>query len=225
MSDYSHRIEALSAAGRELLARKLADRLAGQSVLERGSGHKRLVAYLVVESGRPPTVGELQNHLATKLPEYMVPAAFVILDALPLTAGGKIDRRALPIPPGALDSTKSSYAPPQTEVEGLVAEVWREVLELERVGLYDNFFDLGGQSLLMVQVHSRLREKGQSNLAMIDLFKYPTVSALARFLSEGENAPVALALDRERVRSSQESSRRRREVRQRFHATKDRSDG
>jgi acyl carrier protein len=220
--DYRPRIAALSTTKCELLALRIGKRRASSTGLKRLSDNKRLVAYVVLETGTSPTLSEWRNYLSRSLPEYMVPSAFVVLDTLPLTAGGKVDRRSLPGSDELVQKKESSYAPPQTEVEGLVAGVWREVLNLERVGLYDNFFDLGGHSLLMVQVHSRLREKLEPDLTMIDLFKYPTVSTLARFLSEETSAPeVSSQPTHDQVRSRRKSSQRQRQVRQDARAGKD----
>ncbi|HEU5320090.1 MAG TPA: non-ribosomal peptide synthetase, partial [Methylomirabilota bacterium] len=114
-------------------------------------GDTRLVAWVVPE-GRPgPTAEELRRHVANHLPEYMVPAAFVSLDGLPLSANGKVDRKALPSPDAPAAGSGAAYAAPRSEVEVAVAAVWSEVLGVPRVGVADNFFDLGGHSLLLVQ--------------------------------------------------------------------------
>jgi amino acid adenylation domain-containing protein len=147
-------------------------------------GEKRLAAYIVLHPGAIPTVNELRRFLMERLPEYMVPSAFMFLDALPLTPNGKVDRRALPAPEGLRPELEAAYAAPQTEVEQTIAEIWQEVLRLEKVGLHDNFFDLGGHSLLMAYVLGRLREVFQKEISMIDLFKYPTISALTNYLNQ-----------------------------------------
>ena len=118
-----------------------------------GPSGKQLVAYLVNEE--PVSDHELRRHLSQKLPDYMIPSAFVQLDAMPLTPNGKIDRRALPAP----DYTRleGQVVPPRTPAEGLLAAIWQEVLELEQVGIHDNFFEVGGHSLLATQVISRIR--------------------------------------------------------------------
>jgi non-ribosomal peptide synthetase component F/SAM-dependent methyltransferase/aryl carrier-like protein len=123
----------------------------------------------------------LREYLRERLPEYMVPAAIVPLDALPLTSSGKVDRSALPAPEPRRAETNGRFAAPRTEMERRIATVWEDVLGVERVGRNDNFFDLGGHSLLMIRVHSRLRDS-HYNLSLTDLFQHPTVSALARVL-------------------------------------------
>ena len=150
---------------------------------------KRLVAYIVTSSEPAPTPGQLRSRLAQKLPEYMLPSAFVMMDALPLSANGKIDRKALPAPAGRPE-LESVYAPPRTEVERQVAAIWQDVLKVEQVGRQDNFFDLGGHSLLLARVQSRLRNQLGVDLPIVDLFKYTTVSSLANAITVDAPAPV-----------------------------------
>ena len=119
-------------------------------------GEKRLVAYVVGQEGQVPEVGRLREHLASRLPEYMVPPVFVMLAALPLTPNGKVDRRALPAPEER-DYQRGEHAAPRTELERRLCEIWAELLGVERVGIEDSFFDLGGHSLLATRVVSRVR--------------------------------------------------------------------
>ena len=130
---------------------------------ERGPDDTRLVAYYLLNHLEPePTVSELRAYVRTKLPEYMVPAAFVTLDRLPLTPSGKVDRRALPDPDGLHVAESAGYVAPRTAMEELIAKIWQELLGVERVGVHDNFFDLGGHSLLSMRVIARIeRESGQ----------------------------------------------------------------
>src|SRR5262249_1841071 len=149
---------------------------------EDGPGDKRLVAYyttaLAGESEQETLSSEaLRNHLAGRLPEYMVPAAYVRLESLPLTPNGKLDRKALPAPEVQAYATRG-YAPPQGEIETKLAAIWAEVLKLDRVGRHDNFFSLGGHSLLAVRVVS-LARIGEMNFTIMDVFTYPTIAALA----------------------------------------------
>jgi amino acid adenylation domain-containing protein len=153
-----------------------------------GAGDRRLVAYLVPR--RPadaPGAVELRRFLAAALPEAMVPATFVVLAALPLTASGKVDRRRLPAPEDAEGTAAAGevYAPPRNAVERAIAEIWQEVLRRERVGRNDSFFDLGGHSLTLVQVRARLAERFGRKLPMLDLFRHPTIAALADHLGGG----------------------------------------
>ncbi|HEU0078641.1 MAG TPA: beta-ketoacyl synthase N-terminal-like domain-containing protein, partial [Longimicrobiaceae bacterium] len=165
-------------------------------VWEDAPGEKRLVAYVVggVEAD------ELREHLRRSLPEYMVPAAFVALDALPLTPNGKLDRKALPAPEGSSYATRV-YEAPRTEAERKVAAVWAEVLGVESVSAHDRFFDLGGHSLLLVRVQARLREAFGQPVPITHLFRYLTVSALAAALDAPAPEPAAAPADDARVRN------------------------
>ncbi len=148
-------------------------------VREDAPGEKRLVAYLAHESGSAITVDDLRRFLQQKLPDYMTPAAFVTLDALPLTSNGKIDRRALPAPEQSRPELSEVFVAPRNPVEELLAGIWADVLEVERVGVHDNFFDLGGHSLLATKLFSRIRDAFQVDLPLADLFEASTVAALA----------------------------------------------
>jgi len=140
---------------------------------------KRLVAYVVAGREPLPTTTELRDFLKGKLPEHMVPAVFVLLDALPLMPNGKIDRRALPSPDRSRPELDKAFVAPRTPTEELLAEIWAQLLDLERVGVHDNFFDLGGHSLLATQVVSRMREAFQVEIPLRRLFEVPTVAGLA----------------------------------------------
>ena len=169
-------------------------------------GEKRLVGY-VVAADLPPTTGELRSFLQNKLPDYMIPGVFVYLQALPLTTNGKVDRRALPAPDTARPGLESVFVAPESGIEKTLAEIWRGVLGVEQVGIHDNFFDLGGHSLLLAKVHSQVRTALGREVAMIDLFRYSTISALAKYLS---NAPEEDSLKE----SADRAERRRSAMRQ-----------
>ncbi|MFF2614419.1 non-ribosomal peptide synthase/polyketide synthase [Kitasatospora sp. NPDC058046] len=146
--------------------------------LHQDAGRKRLAAHLVpAEGAEPPGAAELRAHLAADLPDYMLPAAFVTLPELPLTANGKVDRRRLPAPDWSTGGDRPHRAP-GTDRERLLAAIWAELLGVERVGLDDDFFLLGGDSILSIQVVSRARAAGLA-LSPRDLFRHPTVAALA----------------------------------------------
>jgi amino acid adenylation domain-containing protein len=147
-------------------------------------GDKRLVAYVVGEAETTPRVGELREYLLGQLPDYMVPTAFVTLDALPLTPNGKVDRRALPPPDATRAALSAGYVEPQSAAQQVMAEIWADVLGVERVGLEDNFFELGGHSLLATQVISRVREALQCELPLRKLFETPTVAGLVEHVGE-----------------------------------------
>ena len=146
----------------------------------------------------------------------MCSSDLVLLDALPVSPNGKVDRRALPAPEGQPSAGASRYVAPRSQVERQIADVWRRVLKVEKVGIHDNFFDLGGHSLLMVQVHGRLREELACDLSMLDLFQRPTVSALAGLLSRGAGeSETAASLDEAeaQARRQVEARERRRQAR------------
>ncbi len=160
------------------------------AVAREGPGGLRLVAYVSALSGRELDAGELRERLGRQLPDYMVPSAIVALESLPLNANGKVDRKALPDP---RPESGREYQAPQGEVEEALAAIWAEVLGLERVGAAENFFDLGGHSLLLTRMHRLLEDRLHTGLSLIDLFKYPTVGALARRIDQGLVAESAVA--------------------------------
>jgi acyl-coenzyme A synthetase/AMP-(fatty) acid ligase len=147
--------------------------------IQNSKSDKRLVAYVVPHRDLCPSTGELRNYLKEKLPDPMVPSAFVLLDALPRTPHGKLDRRALPAPDQNRPELQSAFVAPRTPTEKLLAETWAGVLKLERIGIHDNFFELGGHSLLATQVISRLRDAFRVDLPLRSLFESPTVACLA----------------------------------------------
>jgi len=177
-------------------------------------GDQRLVAYFVPRSGAGASAGSadaaaLRAHLGVKLPDFMVPSHFVSLAALPLTPNGKVDRKALPPPESAPAPADRAYSVPESELEQTLAKIWQESLNVPRVGLEDNFFDLGGHSLLVVQVLSKLREATGRQIPITDVFRYPTVRSLARALG-GESSAQSSALSQ-----SEERGAARRELLQR----------
>ena len=153
------------------------------------AGDVRLVGYAALADGASADVDALIAHLRARLPEYMVPAALVILDALPLTPNGKIDRRALPAPESLGDDAAASYVAPRTEAEELLAALWAEVLCVERAGAEDSFFALGGHSIQAMQLAARVRESLRTELPLRTLFEAPTPAALASVLAAAESAP------------------------------------
>jgi amino acid adenylation domain-containing protein len=184
-------------------------------------GHKQLVSYVVprIEDGSTGTSeplsashDELRRFLQERLPEYMIPAAFMAIQAVPLSPNGKADRRALPAPEILRPQLNATYTAPQTTIERMIASIWQDVLHIDTVGLHDNFFDLGGHSLLMARVHSKLREIGTSDISIVDLFQYPTVNTLARYLSR---QPTALQNDGPDDRRKEGRSRLKQQLRHR----------
>jgi len=185
----------------------------GQAVVvsrEETPGDVRLVAYLVPRADASPSVADLRVSLKDRLPEYMVPSAFVILPSFPLNPSGKVDRKALPAPERMRSSLATQYEAPRTEVEAMIADVWKEVLRIEKVGVHDNFFDLGGHSLLLVQVQARLEQHLKRKLAVVDLFQYPSIETLSRHLtSEEDVAPAREYIDSRVDRQRHAMSRHR----------------
>jgi amino acid adenylation domain-containing protein/non-ribosomal peptide synthase protein (TIGR01720 family) len=142
-------------------------------------GDKRLVAYVIAEvPAAAPTIGQLRSYLKERLPEYMVPTAFMMLDALPLTPNGKVDRPALPAPDSARPHLASAFVAPRTPVEARLAEFWAQILGLNRVGVHDNFFELGGDSILTIQIIARAQQAGL-HFTPKQIFQHPTIAELA----------------------------------------------
>ncbi|MEJ2416092.1 MAG: amino acid adenylation domain-containing protein [Exilibacterium sp.] len=156
--------------------------------LGEGSGGSLLAAYVVCEESLTIDKTSLRSALKDQLPHYMIPSFFIFLDELPLTPNGKVNRKALPLPDQDALQTQD-YVAPRTEMEKVVAEIWAEILALpqDKVGVHDNFFDLGGHSLLLAQLHSRLSQQLEQPLSMLELFQYPTIQALANYLNQKQN--------------------------------------
>ena len=182
-------------------------------------GEPRLVGYLVAKADMAvPTPAQLREHLARELPAYMIPSAYVVLPALPLTHSGKVEERALPEP---APTPRVAQAPLANELERQLADIWREALRLEQVGAEDNFFDLGGHSLLLAQVQHALKGLGRDVL-MVKLFEFPTIRALARHL-QGEDGGAEAAAAAQAQRQEQRQSGRSRLLGRRGRLATDRS--
>ena len=166
------------------LARHPAVREAVVVMEEETSDDKRLVAYFVPRQEPSPPISELRSLLRAKLPEYMVPAAFVPLRALPLMPNGKLDRKALPSPERVRPELENGFVAPRSPVEARLAEIWTSLLGIEPVGVHDDFFALGGHSLLATQVMSRLRTTFQLDLPLLTIFEAPTIAGLALALTQ-----------------------------------------
>ena len=146
--------------------------------LDDSQGGKQLVAYLIVET-KPPAINEIRTLLLRKLPDYMVPSAFVVMETLPLNSSGKIDRLALPAPTQNQRTAPEDFVPPRTPIEDVLATIWAETLGIDRIGTNDDFFLLGGHSLLVARIVARVREALQIELPMRTLFEASTVGLLA----------------------------------------------
>ncbi len=178
-------------------------------VREGPSGDVRLVGYLVAEGAETLEVAELRRLLSERLPDYMVPTFLVVIDEFPLLRNGKVDLSALPAPEAVRPPADEHYVAPRNEIEEIITRVWQEVLGVERIGVHDNFFDAGGHSLLMVQVHNKLSEAFEKDVSIVEMFAKPTISALAEYFSDsnGHKPTFQKVMDRA-ARRKQAVSRR-----------------
>jgi len=146
-------------------------------------GERRLVAYVTANDGLGSEgIDRLRSRLNEQLPSYMVPSIIIPLDALPVTRNGKLDLDRLPAPGTSHVISRAAFVAPRTRVEETIASIWCDVLGLEKVGINDNFFDLGGHSLLLAQVHEKLREVLSNDLSILDLFTFPSINSLAKYI-------------------------------------------
>ncbi|HEV3194321.1 MAG TPA: AMP-binding protein, partial [Polyangiaceae bacterium] len=165
-------------------------------------------------SGAGPLVPSLRTHAREKLPEYMVPGAIVVLDALPLTPNGKIDRAALPAPDHVRQETSAKYEAPSSDLERKIALVFQELLAISEVGVDDNFFDLGANSLMMVQASVRLRGAIGQNVSLVQLFQFPSVRSLGAALGKTQPDDQLTKQGQDRAQARKDAMQRRREARQ-----------
>jgi len=168
-------------------------------------GNKRLVAYIVGQTSSEDITHELRSFLEKKLPSYMVPSAFVMLEALPLTPNGKVDRRALPAPDGVKLKSEGTFVSPSTPVEKVLAEIWTQVLGVENVGIDDNFFELGGDSFLSIQIIYKANQAGLQ-LTPKQLFDNQTIAKLAAVAGTLQTIQAEQELKTEQVASIQQSA-------------------
>lgn len=174
-------------------------------VAEPVPGDKRLIAYLVATCQPAPSVSELRQWLGEHLPLYMIPTAFIYLAALPLTPNGKLDRKALPAVDQQRPQLEAHYIAPSTEAERSITQIWQRVLHIDQVGTADHFFELGGNSLLMVEVHHRLCAAIGHDISLITLLRYPTIQSLADFI--GQEQAQAGASQEGQARASTRTAR------------------
>lgn len=167
---------------------------------------KRLVAYVVSALNTSIDVLALKKILANDLPEFMVPSVFVELKALPLTPNGKIDRNALPVPENKKQTTsRASFVKAENALQESIVVCWQEVLNLEKIGLDDNFFDIGGHSLLVVEVLSKLRENIEQPVKMIDMFRFPTIRQFSNYLSDDSTSTTKLSESEDRAKARKDA--------------------
>jgi acyl carrier protein len=179
-------------------------------------GNLRLIGYIVPEKEGVPTVESLRRFLEKKLPDYMVPSMFVNLGELPLTHNQKINRRALPEPDRSRPVMEQAFVSPSSTLEKNLSAIWSKVLGLDRVGIHDNFFDLGGTSILSMHVSTRIQENIGIEIAVVKLFQYPTISSLAKYLAQQQTDQPSYeeALNRAQQRKAALARQRRSRVRQ-----------
>ncbi|MEQ8973602.1 MAG: amino acid adenylation domain-containing protein [Coleofasciculus sp. C1-SOL-03] len=144
---------------------------------------------------------ELRNCVQQKLPNYMIPSVYIFLDQVPLTPNGKVDRKALPVPENINPQESAASVMPQTESEQLIARVWQEILQLEKVGIHDNFFDLGGNSILMIKTQVKMQDLWEQEIPIVEMFKHPTIHSFAKYLSQEETTNTSIQQGNERARS------------------------
>jgi non-ribosomal peptide synthetase component F len=175
------------------------------------AGNTQLIAYIVCAEERKPTVSALRRFLGATLPEYMVPSVFVFLNSLPLTPLGKVDRRSLPPPGRDRPELDTVFVGPGTEVEASLAEIWQQVLHVDSVGIHDNFFDLGGNSVRLAEVNRKASELLRTEISLIEMFRYPTISSLAQLLTptvqQKEQDVLEQSYDRAKIRRALRAGR------------------
>ncbi|NIM15446.1 MAG: SDR family NAD(P)-dependent oxidoreductase [Candidatus Aminicenantes bacterium] len=155
-------------------------------VREDEKGNNYLCAYMRVVPGKGVNISELREALLKVMPEYMVPSYFIPVEKFPVTATGKVDRRKLPLPEGLRPMVAAAYAAPENEIQRAIAAIWKEVLKVDKVGIHDNFFEMGGTSLDIVRLNSRLKEALAKEIPVVILFEYPTIHTFTRHLARTE---------------------------------------
>lgn len=193
------------------------------TVRETDAYGKQLVGYVVTASGTVIETDELRGRLRCTLPEYIVPSAIVVLSSWPLTANGKIDRKALPDP--SADPVSAAFVAPESEMERSIASVWQRILRLEKVSIYSNFFDLGGHSLLTIQIQAALKAVTKRSIAVTDLFKYPTIASLAKYLAGNDDEQDRTAKNAELEKLKRGRSRMESRLQQSFNAQQGMQEG
>jgi amino acid adenylation domain-containing protein len=158
------------------------------TLLREDNGEKRLVAYLLWDEGEPPALASVRDHLRAVLPGYMIPSAFVPLQAFPRLPNGKLNRVALPAPERSVETDKHDFEAPVTSLQQTIAEVFRNVLDTDQVGVDNNFFDLGAHSLQIVRAHDELNRRIDPKIPLISFFQYPTIRMLASFIEQQSQA-------------------------------------
>jgi|GEM_PF-4229367 len=172
------------------------------------------------QAAKPVSVAdELKKFASARLPSYMVPDTLTLLDTLPLNPNGKIDRKALPAPDLAEKDAKAEFTPPDTDLEKSLVEVWAGLLNREDIGIHDNFFEVGGNSLLIVRLQSELRGILDEEIPVTRLFQYTTIDALAQHLGEDASAQEAIQTKAAKRHGRRDSAKQRKQTRQKHRVT------
>ena len=179
------------------------------------SDNKYLVAYIVVSSQDTFTVEDVRSFVKEQLPEYMVPASFTVLPALPLTPNGKVAHDVLLTQATSRPARQATYAVPRNDLERTIRALWQEVLQIEEIGIHDNFFDLGGHSLLLVQLRSKLCDMLKRDVLIVDLFRYPTISSLAVVLGQEQGDSQSFQHAHDKAQNRKNAMHQRKQLRQR----------
>lgn len=208
MIDVLQRVHRLTESQRRLLRFRL-----GGTACE-GGGEPRLVGYIASRSDEPATAQDLRGFLAGRVPDYMVPSAWVFLSSFPLTSRGKVDRKALSGLARTVPALEPTQVFPQNGIERAIATIWEDLLGVRTVGLYDNFFDLGGHSLLLPNLLGKVQSLSQREVSMIDLFRYPTVHALAAYVRANGDSMHEQVDEHPAGEGSESSVHRARQLRQ-----------
>ncbi|GCE15700.1 non-ribosomal peptide synthetase [Tengunoibacter tsumagoiensis] len=178
------------------------------------AGNPKIIAYLVPQAGSSPTPQALRAHAREWLPDYMLPSHFILLASLPLTTSGKLDRKALPRPEPGERQTEIAYAPAETPIEKVIADVWKEVLQVDKVGINDNFFELGGHSLHLIRVFGKLQHQVPGELLLTDLFQFATIHDLSAHLQQSEGQTQLLTEAQQKAIHQREAINRRKNTMQ-----------
>ena len=182
-----------------------------------GTSDPLIVGYVVFSEACSVEEQKLRDYLRKRLPDYMVPSSCIVLDQLPVTPNGKLDRAALPKPFSDRLTMSGSYEAPQTKIEQIIVSVWQKILGIQRISIHDNFFDLGGHSLALTRVHQYLRDQQMTDISLVDLFRYPTVSTLAAYMSVdfGQSQTTEKSRMRANVRTERTQQQHQRKMKQR----------
>jgi hypothetical protein len=173
--------------------------------------------------GQGENLPELRAYLRDRLPDFMVPSAFVMLEALPLTPNGKIDRKALPAPERSRQASAKAFVAPASETERAIAAIWQELLGVEQIGVNDNFFDIGANSLLVMRANGRINQTLGKSVTLVEMFRFPSVSSLSAHLNR--DAAAELAASKEAGRESLDRAQARRDAMQKRRGVLDRARG